>query len=185
MNNEVLQNIRTRFSCRRYLDQPVEEEKLRAVLEAAKYAPSGHNRQSWHFTVIRTAEGKKLLLQAAGTTPTPDFLEMHPNGTWPFMADFCGAPVVILISGKTDVPWPEVGPRLAAGNIMLAAHSLGLAALWTTTYTKDLFRDEESANLKPLLMPVENQVYAALFLGYPAEIPDTRPPRREDVETWL
>ena len=34
-------------------------------------------------------------------------------------------------------------------------------------------------------MPVENQVYAALFLGYPAEIPDTRPPRRENVETWL
>lgn len=185
MNNEVLQNIRTRFSCRRFLDKPVEEQKLKAILDAAKYAPSGHNQQSWHFTVIRTEEGKSLLLKAVGTTPTPDFLKMHPNGKWPFMSDFCGAPIVVIISGRTDVPWPEVGPRLAAGNMMLAANSLGLATLWTTTYTKDLFRDEESAAVKPQLMPVENEVYAALFLGYPAEIPEARPARRENVETWL
>ena len=184
-DNEVLRNIRTRFSCRRFLDKPVEEEKLRAILEAGKYAPSGHNKQSWHFTIIRTDEGRQLLLNAAGNTPTPGFLEMHPDGKWPFQSDFCGAPVVIMISGSTDVPWPDIGPKLAAENIMLAAHSLGLATIWTTLYTKDLFRDDKSAMLKPKLMPAENQLYATLFLGYPARSPEARPPRRENVETWI
>jgi nitroreductase len=185
IDNEVLRNIRTRFSCRKFVDKPVEDEKLRAIIEAGTYAPSGHNEQSWHFTIIRTEEGKRLLLDAAGDMPTPGFLTMHPDGVWPFQSDFCGAPVVIMISGRTDVPWPEAGPMLAAENIMLAAQALGLSALWSTLFTKDLFRDEKSAAVKHRLMPPENKLFATLFLGYPAQVPETRPPRRNGVVTWL
>lgn len=185
IDNPVLRHIKTRFSCRSFLNTPVEDEKLRAVIEAGTYAPSGRNEQSWHFTVIRTEEGKQLLLQAAGDTPPPAFLQVHPGGTWPFQSDFCGAPVVIVISGRPDVPWPEAGPMLAAENIMLAAHSMGLATLWSTPFTKDLFRDGKSAAAKPRLMPLENKPFATLFLGYPAQVPVDRPPRRSDVETWI
>lgn len=185
IDNEVLRCIRTRFSCRRFLEKRVEEEVLQAILEAGKYAPSGHNMQSWHFTVIRTDEGKNLLLQAAGDAPTPEFLKMHPEGAWPFQSDFCGAPVVIMISGRIDVPWPDVGPKLAAMNIMMAAHSLGLSTLWSTLFTKDLFRDEKSAKVKPLLLPPEYSLFATLFMGYPAQVPETKPPRREGVESWI
>ncbi len=185
MENEAILNMKQRFSCRKFLSKSVEEDKIKACLEAAKYAPSGHNKQSWHFTVIRTEEGKNLLLQAAGTTPTKEFTKMLPDKAWPYPSDFFGAPVIILISGRTDVPWPNVGPQLAAGNLMNAATSLGLATTWMTLFTKDLFRDEESAKVRDKLIPKENEMYAAIFLGYPETVPEKRPERKKDVETWL
>lgn len=181
-DNFVLETIRSRFSCRKFLPKVIEEDVLRTIVDAGKYAPSGGNKQSWHFTVLQSQAGKDLLLKAAGSVPPPEF---PPHLTWPFQGDFCGAPVVILISGAPDVPWPDIGPKLAAQNIMLAAQSFGLATLWSSLFTKDLFRDEESAAVKSRLMPQENQVYAALFLGYPEVTPQKRPPRRENVETWL
>ena len=182
MDNSVLQVIRDRHSSRKFLSTPVEEEKLRAILDAGKYAASGANKQSWHFTVITSDGGKEMLLKAAGSTPPPGF---PPHLSWPHQGDFCGAPVVILISGAQEVPWPDVGPHLAAQNMMLAAQSLGLSTLWSSLFTKDLFRDADSLSVKAQMMPAENKVYAALFLGYPDEVPADRPPRRENVETWL
>lgn len=185
IENEIIKNMKQRFSCRKFLSNPVEEEKIKACLEAAKYAPSGHNQQSWHFTIITSAEGKQKLLQAAGETPTEMFTKMMPDKKWPYPDDFFGAPVIILISGRTDVPWPSAGPYLAAGNIMNAAVSLGLASTWMTLYSKDLFRDEKSCEVRNDLIPEENEMYAALFLGYPENVPESRPKRRENVETWL
>ena len=185
IENEVIKNMKQRFSCRKFSAKLVEEEKIHACLEAAKYAPSGHNQQGWHFTVIRSDEGKKLLLQAAGETPTEQFTKMMPDKKWPYPDDFFGAPVVILISGKTDVPWPSAGPYLAAGNLMNAAASLGLASTWMTLYSKDLFRDEKSSKVRKDLIPEGNEMHAALFLGYPEKVPESRPKRRENVETWL
>lgn len=49
----MLKAIEQRRSVRKYLDQPIEEEKLLAVLEAARLAPSGSNTQAWHFIVVR------------------------------------------------------------------------------------------------------------------------------------
>lgn len=192
--NEVIRTIQNRFSCRRFLSRPVPDEVLSQIVEAAKYAPNGKNAQAWHFTIIRTEEGRAMLRDAAGKTPPPGF----PQGKnvaapgmpeqimrWPFQGDFCGAPAIILISGAPDTPWPEIGPVLAAENLMLAAASLGLATLWSTVFTKDLFRDAESMALKPKLIPEGYDLKAAIFVGYPERIPKTRPKRKENVETWL
>ena len=186
-NNLVLETIRQRFSCRKFLNQPVEEEKLHAILDAAKYAPNGKNAQPWHFTVLRTEEAKRMLIQAAGEEPPEDFKNSPAAKVekWPFQSDFCGAPVVIMISGRTDVPWPDIGPRLAAENLMIAATSLGLATLWSSAFTRDIFRDEKSCEVRDVLIPKGNQVYATLFVGYPEKVPEKRPARREDCETWL
>lgn len=56
--NETIQSIKSRFSCRRFSSQPVPDELLQQIVDAAKYAPSGKNAQGWHFTVIRTSEGR-------------------------------------------------------------------------------------------------------------------------------
>ena len=192
--NETIQTIKNRFSCRAFSSRPVSDELLRELVEAAKYAPNGKNAQAWHFTVIRTEEGKALLRDAAGKTPPPGFPQGKTVATpgmeaavmrWPFQGDFCGAPAVILISGDPNVPFPEIGPVLAAENLMLAATSLGLATLWSTVFTKDLFRDEESAALKPRLIPEGYDLKAAIFVGWPERIPAARPRRREAVETWM
>ena len=180
--NETMESIRNRFSCRKFSNKPVDDNIIQEILETAKYAANGKNLQGWHFTVIRTKEGKEILTKAAGKTPPPFISSDKP---WPVQGDFCGAPVVILISGDPDVPWPEVGPVLAAGNIMISEASLGLATLWSSVFTRDLFRDEEAASVKAELIPDGYNVKAALFLGYPEQIPAARPLRKENVETWL
>ena len=185
IENAVLDNMKTRFSCRKYKDVPVEKEKLEAIIDAAKYAASGHNLQAWHFTVITTKEGKKELLDAVGPEPE-DFKKLAPKGAvWPFPSDFFGAPVVIMVSYDPKAPWPEAGAFLAAGNIMNAAHSLGLSACGLTVYSKDVFRTEETSKNRAKFIPEGYELYLSMVLGYPEVTPSKKPPRKENVETWL
>lgn len=185
IENETIKALTERFSCKRFKSDPVDKEILDTILNAAKYAASGHNAQGWHFTVIQSQEAKDLLLASVCDEPE-NFKKLCPPGaTWPFPADFYGAPVVIMISGKTDVPWPLAGPYLAAGNIMTAAQSLGLSATWLTVYSQDVFTTEKTARNKSKFVPEGYEVRATLVLGYPESIPTTRPKRVENVETWL
>lgn len=185
MENEVLKNMKTRFCCRSFKPDPIEKEKLEAILDAAKYAANGHNTQAWHFTVITTEEGKRELLEAVCPEP-PEFKKLAPAGaTWPFPADFFGAPVVIMISYDPTCPWPDCGAFLAAGNMMNAAHSLGLSACPLTVFSKDVFRTEETAVNKEKFIPEGYQLYLSMVLGYPKVTPANKAPRRENVETWL
>lgn len=185
MENAVLENMKNRFSCRKFKPDPIEKEKLEAVLEAAKYAASGHNMQAWHFTVITTKEGKQELLEAVGPEP-PEFKELAPKGvTWPFPSDFFGAPAVIMVSYDPNAPWPEAGAFLASGNIMNAAASLGLSACGLTVYSKDVFRTPETAKKKAKFIPEGYELYLSMVIGYPEVTPKKRLPRRENVETWL
>ena len=183
--NAVLNNMKTRFSCRKYKPDPVEKEKLEAVLDAARYAASGHNLQAWHFTVITTEEGKQELLDSVGPEPE-EFKKLAPKGaSWPFPSDFFGAPVVIMISYDPKAPWPEAGAFLAAGNIMNAAESLGLSSCCLTVFSNDVFRTEETARNKTQFIPEGYELVVSMVLGYPEVIPAKRPKRRENVETWL
>lgn len=185
IENEVLKNMKTRFSGRKYKSTPIEKEKLEAILEAAKYAPSGHNRQAWHFTVITTEEGKKALRDAVGPEP-PMFKKLAPAGaSWPFPGDFFGAPAVIMISYDPKEPWPEAAAFMAAGNIMNAAHSLGLEACGLTVYSKDVFNTEETKKSRAKFIPEGYELYLSMVIGYPEIIPAARPVRKENVETWL
>ena len=64
--NEVMQNIVTRRSVRKFTDQHISAKELEQIVEAAVYAPSAMNRQSWHFTVIRSREKIQKLAAAIG-----------------------------------------------------------------------------------------------------------------------
>lgn len=135
-----------------------------------------------------------MLREAAGKTPPSDLptgVESTSAGapktlkSWPHQGDFCGAPAVILVCGRENAPSHDVSPVLAAENLMLAATSLGLATLWSTVFAKDVFRGEETTALKPKLIPEGYVQKAAIFVGYPAEMPAERPPRRACAELWL
>jgi len=185
IENEVLRNMKTRFSCRKFKSDPVEKDKLEAIIDAAKYAANGHRLEAWHFTIITTAEGKQELLDAVGPEPE-EFRKLAPKGAaWPFPSDFYGAPAVIMISYDPNAPWPEAGAFLAAGNIMNAAHSLGLSACALTVFSKDVFGTEETARNKAKFIPEGYRLYLSMVVGYPASIPAKKAPRRENVETWL
>ena len=185
IENEVLKNMKTRFSCRKYKQDPVEKEKLEAIIDAAKYAANGHHLEAWHFTVITTEEAKKELLEAVGPE-TEAFRQLAPKGAkWPFPSDFFGAPVVIMVSYDPEAPWPEAGAFLAAGNIMNAANSLGLSTCALTVFSKDVFNTEETAGKKSKFIPEGYRLYLSMVLGYPVTRPEKKTPRRENVETWL
>ena len=61
---ELYEAIQKRYSVRAYQDRPVEQDKLDRILEAARLAPSGSNRQPWKFVVVRDPETRKALAQA-------------------------------------------------------------------------------------------------------------------------
>ncbi len=123
-SSAVIDNIMTRTSVRSYLDQPVEQEKIETMLRAAMAAPSAVNRQPWHFVVVT----EKPLLQALA--------EANPNAG---MA--ARAPLAIVVCGDMDKALDGDGRdywiqdcSAATENLLLAAHGLGLGAVWTGTY---------------------------------------------------
>jgi nitroreductase len=183
IENDTIKNIMSRYSCREYSGEPVTDEELATVLEAGKYAPNARNNQAWHFTVIRLGEGKRKAIHALGERPNDPMLGDLP---WPPDADFHGAPILIIISGDADARFVEDGIFIAAGYMMLAATSIGLGTVWSTPFSKDMFRSEESRKYKDDLVPDGYTPRAAFFLGHPADpakIQDK--PRRTDVVRYL
>lgn len=181
--NETTKSIIERYSCRNYSDQPVTEKELETVLEAGKYAPNAKNNQAWHFTVIRTEEGKEKALRSMGDRPDDPMLGNLP---WPPDADFWGAPLMIIVSGDKNARFVEEGVFIAVGYMMLAAQSIGLGTVWSTSFSKFMFRGPESCKYKDELVPEGYKPYAAFFLGHPA-VPGGKQqkPRRDGVVRYL
>ncbi len=149
---DVMDAIRTRKSVRAYLDKPVEDEKLNAVLEAGRLAPSASNRQEWRFVVVRDAGIRKKLAAAAGGQA--------------FVGE---APVVIAACAETDGHVMKCGQlsypidvAIALDHITLAAVEQGLGTCWIGLF------DEQ--RVKEILeIPEQIRVVELMPLGYPAD----------------
>ena len=168
---DALEAIRTRRSIRKYQDKPVPEELIREVLAAAMSAPSANNAQPWQFVVISDRE---LLAEIP---------RVNPNA---WMAE--KAPVAILVCGDLTLEkfpgyWP-VDCSAAVENMLLAAHALGLGAVWTGIYPKK----ERIEGLGRLFGVPEKVVpHSLIVLGYPAEQPaseDRYLPERVRHDRW-
>lgn len=104
MNNEVLQNIRTRRSCRAYTAQPVEPEKLKAILEAGTWAASGHGWQAAKIVVLQdAAEIAELERMNAAVLGNPDG---HP---------FYGSAGGLRRAGRSGAVYLRRGRRRSSG----------------------------------------------------------------------
>jgi nitroreductase len=150
---ETLETIRTRRSIRKYQERPVAEELVEKLLAAAMQAPSARNQQPWQFVVI---DDPRLLAKIPGFMPT---------------APMAGqAPLAILICGdlsleKSSGYW-VVDCAAAVQNLLLAAHALGLGAVWCGVYP----REPRMEGLRRLLSLPENvKAHSLVVLGYPAE----------------
>jgi len=149
---ETLEAILTRRSVRRYTGQDVPEELIQKILAAAMSAPSAGNEQPWHFIVVR----KKELLEAASRIS-------------PYMPMVKDAPVAILVCGDPGLEkfpgfWVE-DCSAAIQNMLLAAHALGLGAVWTGIYPKHEYVDGFKALFK---LPEHILPLGLVPLGYPA-----------------
>jgi nitroreductase len=150
---DTLQAIHTRRSIRKYLDRPVPEELVQKLLAAAMQAPSARNQQPWQFVVI---DDHSILTKIA---------ELMPTAT---MAS--NAPLGILVCGDLDLEKSEgywvVDCAAAVENLLLAAHALGLGAVWCGVYP----REPRMEGLKRLIGLPENVIaHSLVVVGYPAE----------------
>lgn len=150
---EALQAIHTRRSIRRYKDKPVPEELIQKLLAAAMQAPSARNQQPWQFVVI---DDWAMLAQI------PEFM---PNA-----AMAAEAPLGILVCGDLSLEKSEgywvVDCSAATENLLLAAHALGLGAVWCGVYP----REPRMEGLRQLVgLPEGVIAHSLIVLGYPAE----------------
>jgi nitroreductase len=179
VGSKVLELIRERHSVRSYLAQPVEEEKLAAIIEAARLAPSASNSQPWHFYVVKN---KEKIAALAGKMPLGSRLVANS-----FIA---GAPVVIAATaGPIDLlhrvasfivnrKWYYVDIGIALEHMALTAWELGIGSCWIGWF--------DQAKVKKLLaVPEREEVIALLTLGYARESsagPKQRKSREEIVK---
>lgn len=170
----VLSNIMTRTSVRAYEDREVEEEKIEKMLQAAMAAPSAGNKQPWRFVVIKE---KATLETISGQINT--------------MAMAKGAALAVVVCGDMEHTFPGEGVEYwvqdasaATENLLLAAHAMGLGAVWCGVYPVQ----ERVKYISGLLELPENVVPMGLIaIGYPAENPapkDKWKPDNVHYERW-
>ncbi len=160
---ELSEAIATRRSIRAYKPDPVSEEKLKRVLEAARLAPSAANRQPWKLYVIREKELRARLKDAYGQK-------------W-----FYEAPVILLICAIPARAWSrrdgknyaDVDATIAFDHLTLAAHAEGLGTCWIGAFDPQAVRSI-------LNLPPGEEPLAMTPLGYPDQSP--KPTPRKSLE---
>lgn len=171
---DIIKEMQSRRSIRKFTDRPVADEDIRLILEAARLAPSGNNTQPWKFMVIRD-ETKKQAVAAADR-----------DQKW-----MLGAPVFLVcladitrrtngspVSVDENTPCEDLkrvirDAAIAVTHMLLEAEHLGLSACWTGAYAQKDMREA---------LGVGDSYYVSgvIPLGYGAESPAPRPRRELD-----
>ena len=172
MKNEVLECIKTRRSIKRYKPDMPKEEELSAIVEAGTYAPTGRNMQS---PVILAVTNKAIRDKIARLNAAVMGMDGDP---------FYGAPcVIVVLADRSVIPTTYMNDgSLVIGNMLLAAHSLGLGACWVHR-AREVFETEEGkAILRDLGIEGDLVGIGNCIVGYPdGELPAVKPRK----ENWV
>lgn len=173
--NETIHTIMTRRSVRKFTQQPIPRDVLESILTAGYYAPSGHNMQTWRFTVLtnraelqRLREATRLAAQSKGV----------------YFYGWENPVALVLVSNDKRNPYGCQDASCAAENLMLAAKSYGIGSVWLNPLMT--LRDVEpvKALLDAYEVPAGHTVWSAVALGYPAaEGPLLQ--KKADVIRWI
>lgn len=167
---DVMEAIIGRKSIRSFLERPVEDEKLNAVLDAGRLAPSARNLQDWRFIVVRDPATRKRLAEAARNQ---EFV-----GQAPVVIAACGTSDMVMTCGQ---PAYALDVAIAVDHMTLAAVAEGLGTCWIGAFYED--------KVKQILgVPEHVRVVALLPIGYPAQAPRPTPRKKLDevvaYERW-
>ena len=155
--NEVMQAIRTRRSVRKYKEDKVPQELLDQIIEAGTYAASAKGRQPWLVLCVTNEAmlDKMARLNAAVMGKTKE--EYDP---------FFGAPAALVVLARKDVPTRAYDGSLMMGNLMLAAHALGLGSCWVNRAYEVFESDAGKQILRELGIEEEYEGVGNCVLGY-------------------
>jgi len=167
--NETIENLISRRSIRIYKEDMVPKEIIEKIVRAGMFAPSGLNRQSAIILAISNKEIRNKLSSLNAKV-------MGQEASDPFY----GAPVVLIVLADKSIPTYLYDGSLVMGNLMNAAHSLGIGSCWIHR-AKEMFEMEEGkAILKSLGIYGDYEGIGNCILGYPdCELPKALP-RKEN-----
>ena len=175
--NETMQSILARRSYKMFDSKPIDDEALETIVTAGLYAPTGMNRQPWHFTVIKTPEGMAKFGEARRSLPLPP--GVPPQAAAAMGDPMRNAPVMIIVSGAEGMTTAR-DCCLAMENMFIAAASLGIMSGWDHATVMNVFPN--NPELKAELIPEGYTVYAAAFFGYPGPEVKDRGERKGTVQ---
>lgn len=158
---EVYEAIKGRRSVRRFKKEPVEEEKIEALKEALRSAPSAGNLRMRRFYFVLNEEVKKRLMVAAFSQRF--VLEA------PLVVVACANLKIADYYGRRGVELYAIqDAAVSVENMLLLAHSIGLGSVWVGA-----FAEAEAA--RALSLPEELRPVAIVPVGYPAAVPKAPP----------
>ena len=155
MSNEVLKAIKERRSVRSYMSAPVDPRLLDQVLEAGTWAASAMNRQPARIVCVTKEEDRRQLSRMNAAVMGSD------------KDPYYGAPCIIIVLVDSASATGREDGSLVLGNMMLAAHSLGLGSCWINREREMFATDEGKALLKKWGIEDDLTGVGALALGYP------------------
>lgn len=173
---ELMDVIKGRRSVRKFTDQPVEQEKLDKIIEAAMWAPSGQNLQPWYFVVLTKDEDLSFLISAMGTTAFSERKKLeerfknHPEvveETMAFLQGLGGARTIILAflnkPQYSEDMMPSCIESVAAAmqNAVLMAYDQGVASCWVEAVC------QAGDALHERFAPDHGKLIGGIILGYP------------------
>jgi glutathione peroxidase-family protein len=168
--NPVLSSIMARRSIRKYLDKPVEHEKLDVIVRAGINAPSGVNRQPW---IVRVVEDQKLIADVTEVYKQENAEQVKRDKGFKNM--FRNAPNIICVCTPAN-GGGELDAGLLGENIMLAAQSMGLGTCCLGGPVRFLLSNEKCKFfLDRLDIPADYKLNYIIAIGYPDEQPDAKP----------
>jgi nitroreductase len=175
---DVMEAIRTRRSIRKFKNKSVEEEKLRAVLEAVRLAPSWANLQCWRFVVVKNPETRAKIsnLSYVEAFFAPKGYKINPAkkalAEAPVLIVACADPEQSGDLGEQHYYLADMG--VASQNLMLAAHDQGLGTVFVGVFDEEKVRDL-------LGIPSTIRIVGLFPLGYP-EGDNKEGPSRKPLE---
>ena len=173
--NTTLDDILTRRSVRKFKAEMPNRETLEQIIEAGLYAASGHGMQS---SIVVTVTDKKL---------RDRLMEMNRLiGGWQEGFDpFYGAPAVLLVLADKSSPNHVYDGSLTMGNMMLAAHTLGLGSCWINRAREEFDSDEGKAILRELGIEGDWEGIGHCIVGFPEGDEPKPAPRKSGRVFWV
>src|SRR5271169_2881979 len=162
---ELLDGIYTRRSVRQYTDEPVAREHLIEIIKAGTWAPSGLNNQPWRFVIIKEVKAR---LRLAEFTKYRKIIETAP------------ACIAVFIDRKAMYNYTKDYQAIGAciQNMLLAAHALGLGAVWLGEILKNADNIRTFLDLSP-----EMELMAVVAIGHPGA--GNRTSQRKEIDEFL
>ena len=166
--NEAIKTLTERRSIRAYKPDMIPEDDLNQILKAGPYVATGRGMQSPIIVAVTNKETRDKLSQMnAGIMGT----DMDP---------FYGAPIVLVVLADKNLPTYLYDGSLVMGNLMNAAHSLGIGSCWIHRAKEEFESEEGKALLKEWGIEGNYEGIGHCILGYPKDAVPEAKPRKTD-----